>query len=61
MTDYLFARPSILEGIARNIDLFGIMNDYNYSRNGADADMKALMNDWAAVYKDLNKAYDGMV
>jgi predicted nucleotide-binding protein (sugar kinase/HSP70/actin superfamily) len=61
MTDYLFARPSILEGIGRNIDLFGLMNDYNYSQNGTEADVKALLNDWAVVYGDLYKAYNGMV
>jgi hypothetical protein len=61
MGDFLFARPSLLEGIGRNIDLFGLMNNYNYSKNGAEADMKALINDWAAVYGDLYKAYDGMV
>jgi hypothetical protein len=61
MVDFLFARPSLLEGIGRNIDLFGLMNNYNYSKSGAEADMKALINDWAAVYGDLYNAYDGMV
>jgi hypothetical protein len=61
MTDYLFARPSILEGIGRNIDLFGLMNNYNYSQNGTEADVKALLNDWGVVYGDLYKAYNGMV
>jgi hypothetical protein len=61
MTDYLFAKPSVLEGIGRNIDLFGMMNTYNSSKSGAEADMKALINDWAAVYEDLYRAYDGMI
>jgi hypothetical protein len=61
MSDFLFARPSILEGIGRNIDLFGVMNNYNYSQNGTEADIKALFNDWAVVYGDLYKAYDEMV
>jgi hypothetical protein len=61
MTDFLFARPSILEGIGRNIDLFGVMNNYNYSNSGTEADIKALMNDWAVVYEDLYKAYNSMV
>jgi hypothetical protein len=61
MTDFLFARPSILEGIGRNIDLFGLMNNYNYSNNEAEADIKALMNDWSAIYGDLYKAYNSMV
>ena len=58
MTDFLFARPSLLEGIGRNIDLFGIMNSYNNSRSGQEADKKAFYNDWLSVYKDLNKAYN---
>jgi hypothetical protein len=61
MTDFLFARPSVLEGIGRNIDLFGLMNNYNYSPNGVEADIKAMMNDWYAVYEDLYRAYNGMV
>jgi hypothetical protein len=61
MTDFLFARPSVLEGIGRNIDLFGVMNTYNFSENEAEADSKAMLNDWIAVYGDLYKAYNGMV
>jgi hypothetical protein len=61
MSDFLFARPSILEGIGRNIDLFGFMNNYNYSNSGTEADIKALMNDWNVVYEDLYKAYNSMI
>jgi hypothetical protein len=58
MSDYLFARPSPLEGIGRNIDLFGVLNDYNFSSSGQDADVKALASDWMAVYGDMAKAWD---
>jgi hypothetical protein len=61
MTDYLFARPSILEGIGRTIDLFGMMNNYNFSENGSEtdirafeADMEALRNDFNTVLSNLN-------
>jgi hypothetical protein len=57
MTDFLYARPSILEGIGRNIDLFGVMNNYNLSNNGKEADAIALASDWAAVYQDLYNAF----
>jgi len=57
MTDYLYARPSFLEGMGRTIDLFGVLNRYNTSQNSAEADRIALTNDWLAVYKDLRKAY----
>jgi hypothetical protein len=57
MSDFLFARPSILEGIGRNIDLFGIFNTYNTSPNGRIADLKALKNDIAALRNDFYIAY----
>jgi hypothetical protein len=57
MTDFLFARPSILEGIGRNIDLFGVMNFYNFSPDGHEADMKARQNDIEALKKDFHAAY----
>ncbi|MDR2729443.1 MAG: hypothetical protein LBB81_00910 [Treponema sp.] len=61
MTDFLFARPSVLEGIGRNVDLFGVLNTYNFSRSGAEADRKALNSDWQAVYNDLYEAYQDTV
>ena len=57
MTDFLFARPSVLEGIGRNIDLFGVLNQYNDAPSEQDADKRALSADWAVVYKDLYKAF----
>ena len=45
MTDFLFARPSIVEGIGRNLDFFGSMNSYNYSANGEMADRVAMLSD----------------
>ena len=57
MTDFLFARPSVLEGIGRNIDLFGVLNKYNTSQNGAEADLKARRNDIEALRKDFKTAY----
>jgi hypothetical protein len=60
MTDFLYARPSVLEGIGRNIDLFGVLNKYNASENGREADLKARRNDIEALRDDFNTAY-GMV
>lgn len=61
MTDFLYARPSVIEGIGRNIDLFGILNTYNFSRSVAEADRRAFCSDWQAVYDDLYKAYQNAV
>jgi len=57
MTDFLYAKPSILEGIGRNIDFFGSFNDYNYSADGETADRIAIATDLLAVYMDFYKAY----
>ncbi|MCL2805138.1 MAG: hypothetical protein FWD26_04285 [Treponema sp.] len=57
MTDFLYARPSVIEGIGRNIDLFGILNSYNVSKDGTVADQKARKNDIEALKKDFEKSY----
>jgi hypothetical protein len=54
MSDFLFARPSVLEGIGRNIDLFGVMNFYNFSENEAEADARAFAADAAALKNDFD-------
>ncbi|MCH3918355.1 MAG: hypothetical protein LKE40_13040 [Spirochaetia bacterium] len=58
MSDFLFARPSILEGIARNIDLFGILNEYNDSNTSEEADYKAYLNDINVLKQDMNIAHE---
>lgn len=59
-TDYLFARPSFLRGMARAIDLGGLLNRgaYNVSPTAADADAKALLSDWQTVARDFGSAFN---
>jgi len=57
MTDFLYARPSVLEGMGRNVDLFGVLNKYNTSQNGAEADLKARRNDIEVLREDFKTAY----
>ncbi len=57
-SDYLFARPSFMEGAARIMDLSGSLNTYNYSRNGAEADARALAQDWRAIGRDVRAALE---
>ena len=52
-TDFLFAQPSFLSGLARVLDLFGLFDSYNESRTGAEADARAIYADWAMVGQDL--------
>jgi len=52
-SDFLFARPSFVGGIARILDLGGTMKIYNNSPTGEIADMIALGSDWRAVANEL--------
>lgn len=55
-TDFLYARPSFLEGAARIADLGNALSVYNYSRSDSQADARALRADWIAVGNDLRAA-----
>ena len=52
---HLFAVPSFLMGIARTVDLFGLLNEYNTSPNDRLADYYALYSDWKAVGDDMRE------
>ena len=56
MTDFLYARPSFLEGASRVLDLFGVLQVYNSSQTIQEADQKAIMTDWLAIGKDFQNA-----
>jgi hypothetical protein len=55
-SDFLFARPSFAEGMARILDLYGIMHEYNKSKTPEEADAWALYKDFKAVGIDLTEA-----
>lgn len=57
-TDYLFARPSFLEGVARIMDIGGTLNEYNLDSDGEVADAIAIWSDWAMVGQDMYYAID---
>lgn len=54
-SDFLYANPSFVEGMARVIDLGGTIErfSYNTSDSAAEADSRALYADWSAVGADL--------
>jgi hypothetical protein len=52
-TDFLFAPPSFLSGASRVLDLFGLFDSYNESKDGKEADAKAIYADWAMVGQDI--------
>ena len=53
LTDVLFARPSVVYGFARTLDLAAQLDSYNESLTPAIADFVALFNDWSMVGNDL--------
>lgn len=57
-TDFLFTKPSFWTGFARIFDLFGTFDDFNTSSSDEEADVKAILNDWAMVGQDLEKCFN---
>lgn len=57
-SDFLFARPSFLEGVARLVDFTGSLNTYNREATSSRADARALANDARAVAHDVSIAFN---
>lgn len=55
-TDFLYARPSFTEGVARLLDFGNFLNEYNTSPSEEEADLRALRADWYVVGDDLRGA-----
>ncbi len=54
--EFLYAAPSVAEGIGRILDFGNTLTEYNTSNSGAQADFLALRADWRAVAADLRGA-----
>lgn len=52
-TGALFAVPGLITGAASVFDMGGVFTRYNISRDGADADRRAMTNDWIAIGNDM--------
>ena len=59
-SDFLYACPSFLEGVARIMDFGNTLNEYNYSKDDEEADEKAFRMDWMIVGADLRKAMEAV-
>ena len=57
-SDYLFERPSFVEGVGRVFDVGGSLSAYNTSPTAAQADARAVFEDWNAVGHDLRVALE---
>ncbi len=53
---FLFARASVVEGVARSLDIGGTLQAYNGSQSGQEADELALKADFHAIGDDLRRA-----
>jgi hypothetical protein len=60
-SDFLFAVPSTLSGVARTLDLGATFNEYNESKDEATADAKALYADWRTIGETLVEATDTVI
>jgi len=56
ITDFLYARPSFLEGLARGLDFGGTLQQYNSSESQEEADNLALAMDLEAIGEDMRAA-----
>lgn len=58
-SSFMFALPSVWEGIARTFDLAGSYDEYNGLWEGSESDEAALCQDWYAVGDALREAIVG--
>ena len=56
-TDFLFAQPSYLSGLASMFDFAGALGEYNTAPTGEEADARALTMDWRAIADDYRAAF----
>ena len=56
LTTYLFASPSVAEGIGRILDFGGTLTEYNSSLTPQQADAIAISSDWRMVGQDIATA-----
>ena len=57
-TTFLFASPSFLSGVARVLDLWCQLDNYNESKTVEEADAIALYSDFRMVGQDLQEAME---
>lgn len=55
-SDFLFAQPSFVRGIAKILDIGATSKVYNSSHSGDEADFKALASDWNITGEDMREA-----
>lgn len=56
VTDYLFPKSDFITGVGSVFNIPGNFYEFNSSKSGKEADIKALNNDWSMVGNDLYSA-----
>lgn len=54
-SEYLYAKPSFWEGVARLVDFSGSLSVYNGASTPIRADNLALLSDWVVIGDDLKE------
>jgi hypothetical protein len=57
-TSFLFPKLSFLSGMGSVFNLAGNYYNFNYSDTPAEADSKALENDWGVIGEDLSETME---
>lgn len=57
-TNFLYAQPSLFEGLGRVLDIGDTLTHFNTAVSGEQADAIAMYTDWLAVGSDLRAAAD---
>ncbi|MEE4258877.1 MAG: hypothetical protein V2I62_03895 [Bacteroidales bacterium] len=55
-SDFLFAKPSFIGGMASVLDLGATLVVYNESSTLAEADARAMASDWQVTGNDIKNA-----
>ena len=58
LSDYLFAQPSFLGGMARIFDFGGSLNTFNEAHSTSEADALGHAVDWDAIARDFTAAFE---
>ena len=60
-TDFLFARPSFIGGMASVLDLGVTLVTYNESKTTEEADTLAIKTDWKITGDDIRSAMNSVI
>lgn len=60
-TDFLFSTPTYLSGASNIFNIGGNFYDYNVSKSEAEADCKAIRNDFNMIGNDLDYAISEVI